>query len=151
MKVTLEITDEQLLDVVAFVKANKITAVFEGALLLEVGKKYKNRKGEEVTIEGEEYGLFRSGNHLYYANGRLHLSFEHELDLIEEVKEELPFEMVVGGVYEMRGGGFEEIVGKNNHSNAFFPFVGKSGQSYTEKGTLFILEETMYDLIKRIR
>lgn len=59
IKVTLELADEQLLDVVAFVKFKDITAVFEGALLLEVGKKYRNRKGEEVTIEGEEHGFYR--------------------------------------------------------------------------------------------
>ena len=69
MKVTLEITDEQLLDVIALVKSKGITAVFEGALLLEVGKKYKNRKGEEVTTECEESGVFRIGTSLYYANG----------------------------------------------------------------------------------
>lgn len=87
IKATLEITDEQLLDVVAFVKDKGITAVFEGALLLEVGKKYRNRKGEVVTIEGEEYGYYRGDDDaLYYANGRFYLSFEHELDLIEEVK-----------------------------------------------------------------
>ena len=87
IKVILEITDEQLLDVVAFVKSKDITAVFEGALLLEVGKKYRNRKGEEVTIEGEEHGFYREcDDRLYYPNGRFHLYFENELDLIEEVK-----------------------------------------------------------------
>ncbi|CAB5226062.1 hypothetical protein UFOVP754_35 [uncultured Caudovirales phage] len=86
MKVTLEIKDEQLLDVVAFVKANKITAVFESALLLEVGKKYRNRKGKVVTIEGEERGLFRSGVHLYYANGRYYIDYESEHDLIERIR-----------------------------------------------------------------
>ena len=86
IKVILEITDEQLLDVVAFVKEKGITAVFEGALLLEVGKKYKNRKGGVVTIKSEENGLFICGNSFYYANGRCYLTFESELDLIEEVK-----------------------------------------------------------------
>lgn len=86
IKATLELTDEQLLDVFAFVKANKITAVFEGALLLDVGKKYRNRKGEEVTIEGEEHGQFRGGNHLYYADGRYYIDFESDFDLIEEVQ-----------------------------------------------------------------
>ena len=87
IKATLELTDEQLLDVVAFVKANKITAVFEGALLLEVGKKYRNRKGEVVTIESEEYGFYREcDDRLYYPNGRFHSSFESEFDLIEQVK-----------------------------------------------------------------
>lgn len=86
MKVTLEITDEQLLDVIQFVKANKITAVFEDALLLEVGKKYRNSKGEVVLIEEEKYGKFRSGNTWYNANGRHQLYFIAELDLIEEVK-----------------------------------------------------------------
>lgn len=85
IKATLELTDEQLLDVVAFVKNNKITAEFYGALLLEVGKSYRNRKGKVVTIEGEERGLFRSGAHLYYANGRHCRVFESELDLIERI------------------------------------------------------------------
>lgn len=149
MKVTLEITDEQLLDVVAFVKANNITAVFESALLLEVGKKYRNRKGEVVTIEGEECGLFRSGKHLYYANGRYSTYHETPYDLIEEVEEEIPFEMVVGGVYLNRRGREEEIVGLKSH-NAY-PFVGKSGETYTEKGAFLIIETHPCDLIKRIK
>lgn len=86
IKATLEITDDQLLDVIQFIKAKGITAVFEGALLLEVGKKYRNRKGEVVTIEDEDCGFFRSEKYLYYPNGRFHLYFENELDLIEEVK-----------------------------------------------------------------
>ena len=86
IKATLELTDDQLLDVIQFVKSKGITAVFEGALLLEVGKKYRNRKGEVVTIEGEEHGYYRSGMALYSANGRYHHEFETERDLIEEVK-----------------------------------------------------------------
>ena len=84
IKATLELTDEQLLYVVAFVKNNKITAEFDGALLLEVGKSYRNRK--VVTIEGEERGLFRSGVHLYYANGRYYIDYESEHDLIERIR-----------------------------------------------------------------
>ena len=148
MKAILEITDEQLLEVVAFVKERGIAAVFEGAFLLEVGKKYKNRKGKVVRIEGEEYGQFRGGKHLYYANGR-YWNYESELDLIEEVKEKLPFEMVVGGVYEMSNGGIEEIV--EDDFNDVYPFLGKSGESYTEKGFYSSNQSSRYDLIKRIR
>ena len=116
--------------------------------MLEVGKKYRNRKGEEVTIESEEYGFFRSGKHLYYANGR-YLEFESEYDLIEEVKEKLPFEMVVGGVYEDRDGREEEIVLFNQGSPT--PFVGRSGRTYTRKGGFYIVQKSSLDLIKRIR
>ena len=130
MKVTLEIKDEQLLDVVAFVKANKITAVFESALLLEVGKKYRNRKGDIVPIEGEEYGQFRSGINLYHADGTIG-PFESERDLIEEVEQELPFEMVVGGVYVNRIGGIEKIV--EDDGDDVLPFIGESGLCYTKK------------------
>lgn len=149
IKATLELTDEQLLDVVAFVKNNKITAVFDGALLLEVGEKYLNRKGDIVPIECEEYGQFRSGAHLYYANGRHCRVFESELDLIEEVEQELPFEMVVGGVYKQRNGGIEEIVHIDEHF--IFPFNGKSGCFYTLEGRICLFSEHEHDLIERIR
>lgn len=86
IKATLELTDGQLLDVIQFVKERGITAVFEGTLLLEIGKSYRNRKGEVVMIESEEYGMFISGKRMYYANGWYIAYFETELNLIEEVK-----------------------------------------------------------------
>lgn len=150
IKVNFEVSDEQLLDVVAFVKANKITAVFEGALLLEVGKKYKTREGKIVTIESEDDEDYLGDNSkVYYANGRHFLAYEDEFDLIEEVKEELPFEMVVGGVYEMRNGKIEKIVEEGDDNT--YPFYGTSGRCYTKEGAWIKGKEHGVDLIKRIK
>lgn len=66
-----------------------------------------------------------------------------------EPEQELPFEMVVGGVYEMRNGEIDEII--LNNGREFYLFVGKSGRWYSEKGRLFCDSPTPFDLIKRIR
>lgn len=61
-------------------------------LKLEVGKTYRNRKGEEVKIvrkgDAAEY-LYRGSNgELYYESGKWsHVTEEHPKDLIEEVPE----------------------------------------------------------------
>lgn len=47
-------------------------------------------------------------------------------------EQELPFEMVVGGVYEDRDGREEEIIFKDKDIN--YPFCGKSGRFYTKEG-----------------
>jgi len=62
-------------------------------LQLEVGKKYRRRDGEVVTVDtvGSELGCpyqFWSGEKSYLADGRWGKSFDHDYDLIEEVTEE---------------------------------------------------------------
>jgi len=61
-------------------------------LQLEVGKKYRRRDGEIVTIVDSELGCpyqFWSGEKSYLADGRWwKKSFDHDYDLIEEVTEE---------------------------------------------------------------
>jgi len=64
---------------------------------------------------------------------------------------ELPFEMVVGGVYEDREGRIEEIVSEDDDDDDNFPFNGQSGRCYTKKGTVWTNIESDFDLIKRIR
>lgn len=66
-----------------------------------------------------------------------------------EPEQELPFVMVVGGVYEDRKGRIEEIVGSNAYS--IFSFTGKSGRRYTKEGICHLAHNAEYDLIKRIR
>ena len=69
----------------------------------------------------------------------------------QEPEPELPFEMVVGGVYEDREGRIEEIVSEDDDDDDNFPFNGQSGRCYTKKGTVWTNIESDFDLIKRIR
>lgn len=62
---------------------------------------------------------------------------------------ELPFEMVVGGVYERRNGEIEEIVEKIDFRD--YPFMGASGVTYSIKGLWRKDIMHRYDLVKRIR
>lgn len=66
-----------------------------------------------------------------------------------EPEQELPFVMVVGGVYENRRGRHEEIFKYNEGLR--YPFLGKSGESYTENGVFNTRFKSDLDLIKRIR
>lgn len=67
-----------------------------------------------------------------------------------DTTKELPFEIVVGGEYEMRNGKIEKIK-QMTPFDSNYPFLGESGRTYTNKGIYSIGNASEYDLIKQIR
>lgn len=66
-----------------------------------------------------------------------------------EPEQELPFEMVIWGVYKDRKGREEEIIAKyGDHTH---PFKGISGRSYKQNGGYLLSQKSEFDLIRRIR
>lgn len=103
-------------------------------------------------------GMATNGNYSASDIARFSLRVADELIRLEaetrpkpepEPEHELPFEMVLGGVYLDRKGRIEEIVIEFDRPS--YPFNGKSGRCYTKEGAYVTNKESEFDLIKRIR
>lgn len=122
---------EDLIEEVTTSDANQKHNEME-VLILQVGKTYVNRRGEEVRIVGRDNRHarpYRGSNGGGYAeNGKWgFLSDEHPEDLVEEV-----LVLQIGKTYRNRKGELVGIVGKNSAGRP--PFKGSDGEWYTENG-----------------
>ena len=74
---------------------------------------------------------------------------EEEASIQKPIQQELPFEIVVGGVYADKGGRVDKIV--LNNLGEILPFKGESGRWYTKEGVFNTGKNSDYNLIKRIK
>ena len=129
---------------------------------LEVGKTYRNWRGEKVTIvwrnEDEKFSCLGDDTYYYAEDGSfLPDSREHPNDLIEEVT--IPDEnkkrnkmgilkLEVGKTYRCRNGNKVKIIGKINST---WPFVGDNEELYDEQGWYYLAKsDDPKDLIEEI-
>jgi hypothetical protein len=134
-------------------------------LKLEVGKTYRNRRGEEVTIvwkgDNGEFSYLGDDKYYYSENGNfLPNSKEHSNDLIGEVT--VPdankkrngigmLKLEVGKTYRNRKGREITIVKYSNDREYAFRYTGSDGKWYAEDGRFDkFYNEPLYDLIEEV-
>ena len=136
---------------------------------IEVGKTYKDREGNVVTIVSKDsyhstsiYPYLGNNASSYMEDGRFReYDLYHDYDLVEEVpavgmfgstwtfnnlKEEQTMKLEVGKSYKNRGGDIVSIV--NYFSTHNYPYQDASGNSYLEDGTALHGQTSFRDLVE---
>jgi hypothetical protein len=137
------------------------------SIRLEVGKKYRSRKGKVVEIiayrllDDDDLFPFQGCNGIWYKeNGQLNVDLvDSHYDLIEEINEEKvedsnkkqELKLEVGKTYKARGGEEVTIVRRATGKDIEYPFEDTEGEGYTEDGQFYGWMESEHDLIEEIK
>ena len=136
-------------------------------LKLEVGKKYRSRKGMVVEIiayrllDDDDLFPFQGCNGIWYKeNGQLNVGLvDSPYDLIEEIKEEKmekvekdiqkqELKLKVGKTYRNREGKEVKIIEFRPHGS--FPFTDEEDMDYKENGRFRFDIESRLDLVEEV-
>lgn len=121
---------------------------------LEVGKKYKTRDNQNVTIVGfnynKDYPYFGDNDAHYLEDGRYVNNYVDSCyDLMEEIED--TFCVEVGKTYLNRNGTKINIILRDSKSNARFPFISDNGHTFSEKGKYWADCDSYRDLVEEYK